>query len=101
MIPVLVLFALTFSSVENRRNRVPSMIFAFLVYFGYANLIGFTVALMRRGEIDPALGVWYVHALFLAAAIYVFWRRLNNRPLLPHMKLPAMARRAGSAGHGP
>lgn len=83
VIPVLILFALAFSGFDNRRNRVPTMIFAFLVYFGYANLVGFAVALMRRGELDANVGVWYVHAAFLLFGIYVFRRKVANRPLLP------------------
>ena len=62
---------------------VMSMIFAFLVYFGYANLVGFAVALMRRGELNPDMGTWYVHAVFLVLGIYVFRRKVANRPLLP------------------
>lgn len=83
VIPVLLLFALSLSSVDNRRNRVPAMIFAFLVYFAYANIVGFAIALMRRGQLDPHIGVWYVHGLFLALALYVFWRKLGNRPMIP------------------
>ncbi|KAA3632037.1 MAG: LPS export ABC transporter permease LptF [Proteobacteria bacterium] len=90
VIPVLILFALSFSSVDNRRNRVPAMIFAFLVYFGYANLIGFAVALMRKGQLNPHLGVWYVHGMFIAFAAYVFWRKVMNRPLIP---MPLESRR--------
>jgi lipopolysaccharide export system permease protein len=94
VIPVLILFALAFATVDNRRNRVPTMIFAFLIYFGYANLVGFAVALMRRGQLDANTGVWYVHALFLAFAIYVFWRKVGNRPLLPRMSPSGGARRS-------
>ncbi len=100
VIPMLILFALALSSVDNRRNRVPGMIFAFLVYFAYANLVGFAVALMRRGELDPYLGVWYVHGFFLLLGIYVFRRKLNNRPLLPQPGRRRPRRRRPEPGHG-
>ncbi len=95
VIPVLILFALAFAGVDNRRNRVPTMIFAFLVYFGYANLVGFAIALMRRGEIDPVVGVWYVHGAFLAFSVYVLQRKVANRPLIP---LPTRSERRVSDG---
>jgi lipopolysaccharide export system permease protein len=85
VIPVLMLFALSLSSVDNRRNRVPAMIFAFLVYFSYANIIGFAVAMMRRGQIDHFTGVWYVHGFFLMLAVYILWRKVGNKPLLPSL----------------
>lgn len=95
-IPVLVLFAFCFSVVDGRRSRVPGMIFAFIIYFGYANVVGFAVAMMRRGQIDAATGVWYVHAAFAMLAAYIFWRRLANKPLVPDIRLPRPRRRVGS-----
>lgn len=100
VIPVLILFALALSGVDNRRNRVPAMIFAFLMYFGYANLVGFAVALMRKGQLDATLGVWYVHAVFLSIAAWVFRRKVMNKPLLPSLvrrSSPAVAA-GGSRG---
>jgi len=93
VIPVLVLFALSFSAVDNRSRRVSKMIFSFLVYFGYANLVGFAIALMRKGEIDPVTGVWYVHLVFLLLSLWTFNRQVMNKPMLPFMGRPARVRR--------
>jgi len=92
VIPVLILFALAFSGIENRSNRVPKMIFAFLIYFAYANLVGFAVAMMRKGELNPYVGVWYVHIGFLMFGGWAFWRQLMNQPILPFASAPRVAR---------
>jgi lipopolysaccharide export system permease protein len=88
VIPVLILFALAFSSVDNRASRVPKMIFAFLIYFAYANLVGFAVAMMRKGELNAYTGVWYVHLAFALFGCWAFWRQMMNKPLfsLPKVK---------------
>ncbi len=101
VIPVLVLFGLSFSSVDNRSNRVPKMIFAFLVYFAYANLVGFAVAMMRKGQLDPWLGVWYVHAAFALLGAYIFWRKAANLPLLPGVGDGRRGRRRRRKPRGP
>ena len=97
---MLVVFALSLSNVDNRRSRVPTMIFAFVVYFAYANLIGFAVALMRKGEISAYTGVWYVHGAFALLAVYVFWRRVGNLPMIPRWLLPPYGHRKSGAASG-
>lgn len=83
MLPILLLFALVFSSATNRTNRLPGMLPALLIYFAYSNLLGFGVALIRRGAGHPHLTLWAVHLLFLALAIFLLHRRNTNQPLLP------------------
>ena len=83
MLPVLMLFAMAFSSIRYRKARFPGMMTALLVYFVYSNLLGFAVAMIRRGTLNPYLGLWLVHAVFLGMAIYFFYRRDQNKRLLP------------------
>jgi len=83
ILPGLILFALAFSQLKPRRSRLPEMLGAFIVYFMYSNALGFALAWMQRERIDPVWGIWYVHAVFLAAALYMFARRAGNRPLVP------------------
>lgn len=87
VIPALVLFALGFSQLSPRSSRLPAMLAAFIVYFLYTNLLGFAVALMHRGRLDPTLGLWWIHAAFLLAGLYVFARRSRSRSLIPGMRL--------------
>ncbi len=83
MLPVLMLFALSFSSIRYRKARFPGMMAALLLYFIYSNLLGFAVAMIRKGTVNPHVGLWVVHAGFLALAIFFFHRRNQNKRLLP------------------
>ncbi len=83
MLPVLMIFALAFSSITTRKNRFPGMLAALLVYFAYSNSLGFAVAMIRRGEVNPHLTLWVVHLIFLASALYLLHRRNLNLRLLP------------------
>ncbi len=83
MLPVLMIFALAFSSIRYRKARFPGLVAALLVYFIYSNLLGFSIAMIRKGTLNPHIGLWIVHACFLALAIYFFNRRDKNKRLLP------------------
>lgn len=84
---VLMIFALAFSSMTYRAKRFPGLLPALLVYFAYSNVLGFGVALIRRGTLHAHFGLWAIHLIFLAAAIYLLHRRNANKPLLPRMAL--------------
>lgn len=83
MVPVLAVFALTFSFVNPRQGRLPSMIMAFMAYFLYTNFLGFSVAMLSKSRFDPNVGLWWVHAIFLFLASVLLYRRQKNQPLLP------------------
>ncbi len=82
---VLVLFALTFSFVDGRKSRMPSLFLAIGMYFIYANAIGFVTASIKSGAHLPAYLLWLVHGVFLLLAIFMFYRRAHNRSLLPRL----------------
>ncbi len=86
MLPILMIFALCFSSQTYRKKRFPGMIPALLVYFAYFNMMGAGVALIRREALHPNLSLWAIHLLFLTAAVYFFARRRRNLRLLPGLK---------------
>lgn len=90
VVPVLALFALTFSFVPPRQNRLPGMIMAFLIYFLYTNLLGFGVAMISKGRLSPEMGLWWIHLSFLLVGMILFYRRARNLPLvpLPRLRLP-------------
>ncbi len=83
MLPVLMLFALAFSSIHDRGTRLSGMLMALLVYFIYFNFLGFAAALVNRGAAGPYSTLWTIHACFLVLALYLFLRRSRNQPLLP------------------
>jgi lipopolysaccharide export LptBFGC system permease protein LptF len=81
-IPILMLFALSTGAAGGDRDRPQRLVPAFLFYFGYANLMGFVLALMRKGTV-PTGAMTVMHVAFLALAGHAFMRRAGNRPLIP------------------
>lgn len=83
VVPVLAIFALTFSFMNPRQGRLPGMVMAFMAYFLYTNALGFSVAMLAKGRIEPSTGLWGVHVLFLAIALLFLYRRQKNLTLIP------------------
>jgi lipopolysaccharide export system permease protein len=86
-LPALMLFALAFSNLDPRRSRISNVVMAFVAYFSYTNLLGFGVAMMKKGSLNPDFGLWFVHVMFLALAGYLFYRRSHNRPIVPRFDI--------------
>ena len=84
---VLTLFALVFSFSHPRQGRYVSLFVAIIAYFLYSNALGVADAMLKRGRLPGELVVWWVHAIFIALGIYLFWRRAMNRPLWPSFGL--------------
>lgn len=80
---ILAPLALVFAYTDARRGRFANLFTAMLVYFFYANVLAFGHALLKQGRVPSWLGVWWVHALFALAAVYLLWRRARNKELLP------------------
>lgn len=86
MLGVLILFALSFTSPSYRKGRFLSMLFAFLVYFFYANMLGAAIALSGKGGVAPHLLFGSTHLAFLVAGILLFHLRYQSKPLAPWKK---------------
>ena len=82
-LPVLAIFALALSFVDSRRGKSTGLVLAFLVYLTYNNLLGYTVALVKKGEVTTGMPIWSVHIVYFLLAIYCLYRRNYNLPLLP------------------
>ena len=91
LVPVLAVFALVFSFVNPRQGRLLSMTMAFLAYFVYTNVLGFGVAMLSKASLQPSIGLWWAHAIFIALASYLLYRRQRNLSLIP---LPSFRLRA-------
>ncbi len=87
VVPILGLLAFSFSFSGPRQGRVLNMLLAILVYFIYTNILGFAVAMLKKGRMDPTTGLWWVHGVFLLFAVYSFYRRAQNLPLFPRLQL--------------
>jgi len=81
MLAALLVFALALASGAQRKNRLPGVLVALLVYFAYSNVLGLAAAQVSRGASPAAL--WGVHLIFLAAASVLLRRRHLDKPLWP------------------
>jgi len=75
MVLVLALLAVPLSVLRPRQGRYAKVALAILVYFGYSNLISAGRVWIEKGQVDPRLGVWWVHLLLAALAIYLLHRQ--------------------------
>lgn len=72
LIPVLALLALPLSRVSPREGRFARVVPALLVYMVYFGLLLAARDWLAEGDLPPALGLWWIHALFGAFAWMLF-----------------------------
>ncbi len=66
---LLAILALPLSRTSPRQGRYGKLAVAVLVYIVYSNLLGAARVWLEKGVVPPALGLWWVHALVLAAGL--------------------------------
>jgi len=76
---VLGLLAVPLANSSPRQGRYAGLGVGVLVYITYANLLGASKVWVEREQVPPYVGMWWVHALFLAAALFLLWRRFGVR----------------------
>jgi lipopolysaccharide export system permease protein len=74
MAMLLVLIAVPLSRLRPRQGRYARVGFAILVYFAYSSMLSAAKAWLEKGDLAPEIGVWWVHALALALALYLYYR---------------------------
>lgn len=72
---ILALLAVPLSHLKPRQGRYSKIVFGILVYLVYANLLGVGQAWIGKGQIPSGVGLWWAHALVLAAALWMIRRR--------------------------
>ncbi|MDP3857485.1 MAG: LPS export ABC transporter permease LptF [Stagnimonas sp.] len=72
---ILVLLAVPLAHVGPRQGRYGKLVLGILVYLVYSNLLSLGQAWLAKDSLPPAFGLWWVHALFLAFAGALIWRR--------------------------
>lgn len=74
------LLAVPLSKSSPRAGRYGRLFAGILVYIVYNNLLSMAKSWLAKGEIDPLIGLWWVHALFLLLLLAVIWwqRRLRG-----------------------
>ena len=66
---ILAIFAVPLSRSQPRSGRYGRLAIGLLVFIIYFNLLSAAKAWIEKGEIDPALGLWWVHGVVLLAAL--------------------------------
>ena len=72
---VLAFVAVPLSALRPREGRYARVAVAILLYFIYANLVSAAQVWIEKGRIPPAVGTWWVHALFLGAGLVLIHRQ--------------------------
>jgi lipopolysaccharide export system permease protein len=75
LIPVLSLIAVPLSRVAPRQGRFSRLVPATLLYAVYYVLLQLGMSMLAEGTIPLALGLWWVHAVFIALGLYLLFGR--------------------------
>ncbi len=75
---VLTLVALPLSRLRPRQGRYARVGFAIVVYFVYSNLLSAAKVWIEKGELSPAIGVWWVHIAMLSLGLYLAYNEARN-----------------------
>lgn len=86
---VLAFLAVPLGKSSPRQGRYAGLAAGVLVFVSYATLLGASKAWLERGQLPPAIGLWWVHAAFAAGAALLLAVRYGL------MRRPAWSRRGG------
>jgi lipopolysaccharide export system permease protein len=75
---VLTLVAVPLSRLRPRQGRYARVGFAIVVYFVYSNLLSAAKVWLEKGDLPPAVGVWWVHAAALGLGLYLVIREARS-----------------------
>lgn len=82
---ILSLLAIPLSAIDPRAGRSVNFALALVIYIIYNNLLSIMQAWVAQGKVNEIIGLWPVHLLFLALAVYMFYRRGRQLPMLPEI----------------
>ena len=71
---VLTLIAVPLSRLRPRQGRYARVGFAIVVYFVYSNLLSATKVWLEKGDLSPAIGVWWIHLAAFGLGLYLLMR---------------------------
>ncbi|MDT8397747.1 MAG: LPS export ABC transporter permease LptF [Pseudomonadales bacterium] len=78
LIPVMTLLVVPLSRVAPRQGRFAKLLPAILLYTLYFGFLLGSRDLMARGDIPASIGMWWVHALFLAAGLLLLLGKMPD-----------------------
>ncbi len=76
---VLAILAIPLSHVNPRAGRSTNLLIAILIYAIYNNVNSVMMAWIGQGKLAFGVGVWIAHAVLLALALWLLWRRIRVR----------------------
>jgi lipopolysaccharide export system permease protein len=71
---ILTVLAVPMSRLRPRQGRYARVGYAIVVYMVYANLLSASKVWVEKGQLPPAIGVWWVHVLLLGFGLYLIHR---------------------------
>ncbi|QKQ27520.1 LPS export ABC transporter permease LptF [Candidatus Reidiella endopervernicosa] len=74
---LLALLAVPLSHTPPRKGRYGQLMIAILVYISYANLLSVAKVWVAKGQLSPAIGIWWVHLLLLLFIAYLVINQLG------------------------
>ena len=78
MMILLAMIAVPLSKSAPRQGRYAKMAFAILLYIIYSNLLLVAMNWLRKGVVDPLIGMWWVHITFLILFLVLFIRQTGG-----------------------
>ncbi|OYQ20513.1 LPS export ABC transporter permease LptF [Pseudomonas mandelii] len=75
---IVTLMAVPLSRVNPRQGRFLKLLPAILLYMAYLSILIAARGALEKGKIPPALGLWWVHGIFLAIGLgLLYWEPLR------------------------
>jgi len=75
---IVTLMAVPLSRVNPRQGRFLKLLPAILLYMAYLTMLISARGALEKGKLSPALGLWWVHVLFLAIGLgLLYWEPLR------------------------
>jgi len=75
---IVTLMAVPLSRVNPRQGRFLKLLPAILLYMAYLTILIAARGALEKGKIPPVLGLWWVHAVFLAIGLgLLYWESLS------------------------
>jgi len=72
---LLAVLAIPLSALKPREGRYAKVAVGVVVYFLYSNLLSAARAWIEKEDVDPGLGLWWVHVLLAGLALWLFHRQ--------------------------
>lgn len=80
LVPIVAFLAVPLSRVNPRQGRYLKLLPSIVLYLAYLSLLLAGKDAIANGELDPALGLFWIHGLFLGLALLIhFWPAISRR----------------------